>query len=153
MTNRDEGAAMLMRSDPFRKFDRLWESATPAPRGVPMNAVRRGDQLEVTFDLPGVDPASIDLTVERNQLTLTAERALERQDGEEWLIAERPAGRFTRQLFLGENLDTDHIQADYEHGVLHVSIPVAERAKPRKVSIGGQNENGSQPIEATSAAS
>src|SRR5207237_54357 len=108
----------------------------------------------LSFDLPGVDPASVDLTVERNQLSLTAERRVERQDGEEWLIAERPVGRFTRQLFLGENLDTDRIEASYEHGVLHVTIPVAEKAKPRKVSIGANGDgDGAEPIEATSAAS
>ena len=140
---------MLMRSDPFREFDRLWESATPAPRGVPMNAVRQGDQLHVTFDLPGVDPASIDLTVEKNVLTVTAERHFARKEGDEITVSERPQGRFNRQLFLGENLDTDRIDADYEHGVLHVTIPVAEKAKPRKVEI---SAGGPEAVEVQTSA-
>jgi len=149
---------MLLRFDPFRDLDRLFEAATgTTPTGVarqmPMNAVRRGDTLHVTFDLPGVAPDSIDLTVERNQLTLTAERRHERNDGDEWLVAERPAGRFTRQLMLGDNLDTDAIDAEYHDGVLQVTIPVAQAAKPRKVSIGGSGEASPQPIEASSSSS
>ena len=148
---------MLLRYDPFRDLDRLFEAATgSSPTGVarqmPMSAVRRGDTLHVSFDLPGVDAASIDLTVERNQLTLSAERRHERQEGDEWLVAERPAGRFTRQLMLGDNLDTDRIGADYRDGVLHVTIPVAQAAKPRKVSISGTSEGGT-PIEASSSSS
>ena len=148
---------MLLRFDPFRDLDRLLEAATGAsPTGVarqmPMNAVRRGDTLHVTFDLPGVDPSSIDLTVERNQLTLSAERRHVREEGDEWLVAERPAGRFTRQLMLGDNLDTERIDADYRDGVLHVTIPVAQAAKPRKVSIGGAGDAGT-PIEASSTSS
>ena len=143
---------MLVRFDPFREFDRLREAAATAstPRGIPMNAVRRGDRIELTFDLPGVRPDAVDLTVERNELSLTAERAVERQDGEEWLAAERPTGRFTRQLLLGDNLDTDHIEATFADGVLHVSIPVAEQAKPRKVAIAGGGQ--SEAIEASSSA-
>ena len=149
---------MLLRFDPFRDIDRRFEAATgSAPTGVarpmPMNAVRRGDTLDVTFDLPGVAADSIDLTVERNQLTLTAERRHEREDGDEWLVAERPAGRFTRQLMLGDNLDTDSIEADYRDGVLRVTIPVAQAAKARKVSIGGGSDGRSQPIEASSSPS
>jgi HSP20 family protein len=145
---------MLLRSDPFRELDRLFEAAVgqsaAVPRQMPMNAVRRGDSLHVSFDLPGVSPDSIELTVERNQLTLSAERRNERAEGEEWLVAERPAGRFTRQLLLGENLDTEGIEADYRDGVLHVTIPVAQQAKPRKVSIGGTSSQ--QSIDASSAA-
>lgn len=142
---------MLMRFDPFRDLDRLFEAAGAAgggPRTVPMNAVRRGDRLVVSFDLPGVRPEDIDLTVERNQLTVTAERSVDRQEGEEWLVAERPTGRFTRQLLLGDNLDTDHIQADVHHGVLEITIPVAEQAKPRKVAIGGGDGQRPEAIEA-----
>ena len=142
---------MLMRFDPFRDLDRLFEAAGAnggTPRTVPMNAVRRGDRLVVSFDLPGVRPEDIDLTVERNQLTVTAERAVDRQEGEEWLVAERPTGRFTRQLLLGDNLDTDSIQADVHHGVLEITIPVAEQAKPRKVAIGGGDSQRPEAIEA-----
>jgi HSP20 family protein len=136
---------MLIRMDPFRELDRLFEAAGTAAgaatRTVPMDAVRRGDRVHVRFDLPGIDPDSVDLTVERNQLTLTAERAQARQEGEEWLVAERPVGRFTRTLFLGDNLDADRIEARYEHGVLEVTIPVAEQAKPKKVSINASSGN------------
>ena len=148
---------MLLRMDPFRELDRLFEAAGSAgagtgTRSVPMDALRKGDRVHVRFDLPGIDPDSVDLTVERNQLTLTAERRWERQEGEEWLVAERPVGRFTRQLFLGDNLDAERIEANYEHGVLEVTIPVAEQAKPRKVSINATG-NGSEPIPARSSAS
>ena len=144
---------MLVRFDPFREFDRLFEAATGtagvAPRSIPMNAVRRGDHLVVTFDLPGVPADAIDLTVERNQLTVTAERSIERQDGDEWLVAERPTGRCSRQLMLGDNLDTDRIEADFADGVLRITIPVAEQAKPRKVAIGAGNGR-PEAIEASS---
>ena len=147
---------MLLRFDPFRELDRLsqqlWDEGKTASRVVPMDAVRHGDRLTVSFDLPGVDPSSIDLTVERNQLTLTAERHPRQGEGEELLVSERPRGTFTRRLFLGDTLDTDRIEADYRDGVLEVTIPVAEQAKARKVSIGGGNGQ-AQPIEATSAAS
>ena len=142
---------MLVRFDPFREFDRLWEAASgqagTTARSMPMNAVRRGDHLHVTFDLPGVAADAVDLTVERNQLTVTAERSLAREEGEEWLIAERPTGRFSRQLFLGDNLDTERITAEFADGVLHVTIPVAEQAKPRKVAIAGGGHP--EAIEAT----
>ena len=127
---------MLMRFDPFRELDRLtqapWGNSRPV---MPMDAYRRGDRFYVHFDLPGVDPASIDLTVEKNVLTVTAERHFSRQEGDEITVAERPQGRFNRQLFLGESLDPDRIQANYDQGVLTLHIPVAERAKPRKVEI------------------
>ena len=141
---------MLMRFDPFRDLDRLFEaaSANTGPRTVPMNAVRRGDRLVVSFDLPGVRSEDIDLTVERNQLTVTAERAVDRQEGEEWLVAERPTGRFSRQLLLGDNLDTDHIEAAVHDGVLEIVIPVAEQAKPRKVTIGTGDGQRPEAIEA-----
>ena len=144
---------MLLRMDPFRELDRIFEAAGASGGGtgtrtVPMDAWRKGDRVHVRFDLPGIDPDSVDLTVERNQLTLTAERRWERQEGEEWLVAERPTGRFTRQLLLGDNLDTDHIQADVHHGVLEITIPVAEQAKPRKVAIGSSNGHQPESIEA-----
>jgi HSP20 family protein len=146
---------MLLRFDPFRDLDRLFEAAsgTPAsgvPRQVPMDAYRSGDTLHVTFDLPGIDRDTIDLTVERNQLTLTAERRRTRDEGQEWLVAERPVGRFTRQLMLGDNLDTDNITADFADGVLRLTIPVSQAAKARKVSIGGTSSP-AEPIEATSS--
>ena len=128
---------MLMRTDPFRELDRLAQQVlgTPArPAAMPMDAWRDGDTFEVEFDLPGVSPDSISLDVERNVVTVRAERPA--LDGEkEMLASERPRGVFSRQLVLGENLDTESIQASYDAGVLNLRIPVAERAKPRKISI------------------
>jgi len=128
---------MLMRTDPFRELDRLTSQVfgTPArPAAMPIDAFRSGDTFVVEFDLPGVDASSIDLTVERNVLTVHATR--ERQpEAAELIVAERPFGSFSRQLFLGETLDTEHMTARYDGGVLRVEIPVAEQAKPRKVEV------------------
>ncbi len=126
---------MLMRFDPFRELDRLTQFSVPQRPALPIDAVRRGDEFVLAFDLPGVDPGSIDLTVEKNVLTVRAERHWERTEGDEVLMSERHHGSLTRQLFLSEGLDTETIRASYEHGVLRVTIPVAERAKPRKVEI------------------
>lgn len=139
---------MLLRFDPFRDLDRVAEQVTRPP-AVPMDASRRESTVVVRFDLPGVDPADIDLEVERNVLTLTARRSWERQEGEQVLAAERRHGSFTRQLQLSDNLDTGKVDADYTDGVLTVTIPVAETAKPRKISVGGGGT--SQAIEAESS--
>lgn len=127
---------MLMRFDPFREFDR-WTSQVVGsrPSVMPMDAYRHGEHFTVHFDLPGVDPNSIDLTVEKNVLKVSAQRGWQPQDGQEVLISERPQGHFTRQLFLGESLDADRIEASYANGVLTVTIPVAEAAEPRKVEV------------------
>jgi HSP20 family protein len=136
---------MLMRFDPFRELDRLTEEALGARQRsaiVPLDAYRQGDRFFVRVDLPGVDPATIDLTVEKNVLTLRAERPFTKTEGQEWVLAERPHGTFSRQLFLGDTLDASAMSARYEHGVLFLEIPVAERAKPRKIEIavGGTTE-------------
>jgi HSP20 family protein len=141
---------MLVRFDPFRELDRFFE-APRTPRQMPMDVVRRGDRVVVTFDLPGVASDAIDLTVERGQLTVTAERVHTREEGDEWVVNERSAGRFTRQLLLGDNLDTDRIEAAFHDGVLEVTIPVAEQAKPRKVSISSADGH-ADAIEASSSA-
>ena len=130
---------MLLRFDPFRELDRLTEQLAgqaTAPH-IPMDALKRGDTVEIRFDLPGFDPGSIDLEVDRNVLTLTAERRWEPGPDEEVIANERRNGRFTRQLLLGDQLDGGAVQAEFRDGVLHVAIPVAESAKPRKVAIGG----------------
>ena len=127
---------MLMRSDPLRELER-WAQllGTPAhPTVMPMDAWREGDQFIVEFDLPGVASESLNLDVERNVLTVHAERS-ELEAGREMLSAERPRGVFSRQLFLGESLDTDRIQASYQDGVLRLAIPVAEAAKPRRIEV------------------
>ncbi|MET9827954.1 Hsp20/alpha crystallin family protein [Streptomyces sp. NPDC006385] len=131
---------MLMRTDPFRELDRLTQQllGTPAhPAAMPMDAYREGDTFVVELDLPGVDPESIDLDVERNVLTVKAERRSSAAEGAEVVVAERPTGTFSRQLFLGDTLDTERIDASYGAGVLRLTIPVAEQAKPRKIAISG----------------
>ena len=130
---------MLMRFDPFRELDRLTQGLANGGRAttpvLPMDAYRQGDRFVVHFDLPGVDPGSIELTTEKNVLTVGAERIWEPQEGVQVVASERLQGRFSRQLFLGEGLDTDQIDAAYEAGVLTVTIPVAEAAKPRRIEI------------------
>jgi HSP20 family protein len=126
---------MLLRFDPFRDLDRVTQLVAARPEAMPMDAYRHGNQFVVHFDLPGVDPSSIDLTVEKNVLTVRAERSWQPSDQQEVLVAERPQGSFSRQLFLGDSLDADQIRATYEHGVLTLSIPVAEQDKARKVEI------------------
>lgn len=130
---------MLMRFDPFRDFDRAWQqmaqASQQAQRSFPMDAYRRGDEFVVHFDLPGVDPSSIEISVDRNILTVAADRRFELEEGDEILVTERPQGTYTRQLMLGDQLDGDRIEAGYDRGVLTLTIPVAERAKPRKVEI------------------
>ena len=144
---------MLMRFDPFREFDRLTQQVlgtSARPAAMPMDAYRQGDQFMVHFDLPGVDASSIELTVEKNVLTVSAERRWDAQNLE-FIASERPQGTFSRQLFLGDNLDAEQVKADYDRGVLTVTIPVAEQAKPRKIEI-ASNDKHAQAIEANSTA-
>ncbi|MCL6738371.1 Hsp20/alpha crystallin family protein [Streptomyces ossamyceticus] len=134
---------MLMRTDPFREFDRLAQQVFGTenrPAVMPMDAYRAGDDFIVHFDLPGVDPETIDLDVERNVLNVRAERRSPAPEGAELVAAERPTGTFTRQLFLGDTLDAERVDASYEAGVLTLRIPIAEKAKPRKIQISGGSE-------------
>ena len=142
---------MLMRTDPFRDLDRLTQqffgTSQPGtwsrPAAMPIDAYRSGDQFIVAFDLPGVSPEAIDIDVERNVLTVKAERRPLNLDSDAQMqLSERPLGAFSRQLFLGDALDTDRIEASYDNGVLVVKIPVAEQAKPRRVAVA--TSNGSQ---------
>jgi HSP20 family protein len=134
---------MLMRTDPFRELDRMTQQlfgtngTTSRPAVMPMDAYRAGEQFVVQFDLPGVDPSSIDLDVERNVLTVKAERTPTYGEDVELQVAERPRGVFSRQLFLGDTLDADRIEAHYDAGVLTLRLPIAEKAKPRKIEITG----------------
>ncbi len=128
---------MLMRTDPFRDLDRLTQQVlgtASRPSLVPMDAWRESDDFVVELDLPGVDPSSIDIDVERNVLTVRAERVSRNGDWE-MLASERPRGVFSRQLVLGDNLDLAKIEAGYEGGVLRLRVPVAEQAKPRKIQV------------------
>ena len=137
---------MLMRSEPFTEVNRLAQQlfgvAAPGtwsrPTTMPVDAFRNGDEFVIAFDLPGVDADAIDIDVERNVLTVRAERRpIDLGEQATTHLAERPLGVFSRQLFLGDALDTEHIDAAYENGVLTLRIPVAERAKPRKISVAG----------------
>src|SRR5512133_805269 len=122
---------MLMRTDPFRELDRLTQQVlgtAARPAAMPMDAYRHGDSFYICLDLPGINPDSIDLTVEQNVLTVRA-------DGAQMIVAERPSGTFTRQVFLGETLDAENIAADYAAGVLTLTIPVREAAKPRSIQV------------------
>ena len=133
---------MLMRTDPFRDLDRLTQQVfgtAARPTTMPMDAWRQNDTFVVEFDLPGIDADSIDLDVERNVLTVRADRPA-REGVEELVAAERPRGVFSRQLILGDNLDTDKIVASYHAGVLRLEIPVAEKAKPRKISVNATDD-------------
>ena len=129
---------MLMRTDPFRELDRLTQQVlgtTARPAAMPMDAYRHGDSFYICLDLHGIDPGSIDLTAEQNVLTIRADRVPLQADGAQMIVAERPSGTFTRQVFLGETLDADNITADYAAGVLTLTIPVHEQAKPRSIQV------------------
>ncbi len=143
---------MLMRTDPFRELDQLTQRVfgpVGRPAAMPMDAYRKGDEFVVHFDLPGVDPEKIDLTIEQNVLTVKAERPPVATEGAELLMAERLTGTFTRQLFLGETLDVDKIEADYVAGVLTLKIPVHEMAKPRKLAV--SSSDGAKQLAATAS--
>ncbi|MFB9905978.1 Hsp20/alpha crystallin family protein [Allokutzneria oryzae] len=137
---------MLMRTDPFRQLERMTqnlfggEGTLSRPAAMPMDAYRKGDEFVISFDLPGIPADSIDLNVERNMLTVRAQRAAETDDQIQWQIAERPRGVFSRQIFLGESLDSERIQATYDAGVLTVRVPVAETAQPRKITVSGGDQ-------------
>ena len=141
---------MLMRTDPFRDLDRLTQQilgTTARPAVMPMDAWREDDRFVVEFDLPGVDADSLDLDVDKNTLTVHAERpALDEK--REMVAAERPRGVFSRQLFLGENLDAEKIEAHYDAGVLRLTIPVAEKAKPRKIEITSNGHSEKKAVNA-----
>ncbi|GAA3285515.1 MULTISPECIES: Hsp20/alpha crystallin family protein [Dactylosporangium] len=136
---------MLMRSEPFTEVHRLAQQLFGAPTAgtwthpsaMPADAYRNGDEFVIVFDLPGVDQDAIDISVERNVLTVRAERRpADLGERAQVTLSERPLGVFSRQMFLGESLDTERIQATYHNGVLALRIPVTEKAKPRKVAVG-----------------
>ena len=149
----------MLRFDPFRDLDRFTEQllgnqagSTRAPRFMPMDLFRVGDHYVLTADLPGVDPGSVDVSVDNGTLTIKAERTEHTDQSVQWITSERFTGTFMRQLSLGDGIATEHISADYRHGVLSVTIPVMERAKPRRISISANDDDG-QVIEGTSTGS
>ena len=128
---------MLMRFEPFQEFNRLTDELLSQRRArqIPVDAYRRGNEFKVHLDVPGVDPESIELTVEKDVLTVRASRTWLPAEGDQIQVTERVQGEFSRQLFLGESLNRDHITATCENGVLTITIPVAEQAKPRRVEV------------------
>ncbi|MFC9583452.1 Hsp20/alpha crystallin family protein [Streptomyces yangpuensis] len=137
---------MLMRTDPFREMDRIFQQLSGTtgtwskPSVMPMDAYREGDVYVIAFDLPGVSTEAIDVDVERNMLTVKAERRpAAKGESVQMELSERPLGVFSRQVMLADTLDTERIEADYDAGVLTLRIPIAERAKPRRISIGGES--------------
>lgn len=144
---------MLMRSDPFRDLDRLTQQlfgSGTSPASMPMDAYRQGDQVVVEFDLPGVESDSIELTVEKNVVSVSVQRQTSVPEGANVLASERPQGTFSRQLMLGDNLDVDRLAARYSNGVLTLTIPVAEQAKPRKLQV-SSTEKSRSPIDVNSS--
>ena len=147
--------SLLLRFDPFRELDRALEQTERYRKSsMPMDAYRHGDTFVVHFDLPGVDPSSINVEIERNVLTVTAERSWRPVQGDEVVAAERRHGQFSRQLLVGDGLDHDRMHASFEHGVLTLTIPVAEKSKPRKIEVATAQRDSigaAEPIEATSS--
>jgi HSP20 family protein len=145
---------MLMRLDPFREMERMlnraWGPGTSGWTGLPMDAFRRDDEFIVELDLPGIDPDTVEVTVERDVLEIKAERVRPVRDDDEVVVAERPFGTFTRQLFLGKGLAVDSIEAHYTDGVLRLVIPVAEESRPRRIQVAA-GDGGTKPVEATTA--
>jgi len=146
---------MLMRSEPFTEVNRLAQQLFGAatagtwarPTAMPVDAFRNGDEFVIAFDLPGVDADAIDIDVERDVLTVRAERRpIDLGDHATAQLSERPLGVFSRQLFLGDALDTDRIEAAYENGVLVLRIPIAERARPRKINVAGRQHSDQKVI-------
>ena len=146
---------MLIQTDPFRDLDTLFSRMSGRQQNaggvMPMDAFRRGTDVWVYIDLPGVKAENLDITDERNMLTIAAERTWQREDNDQPYFGERYRGTFRRQIQLGDGLDLQNLEADLHDGVLTIRIPVAEQAKPRKVAVGRGGESAPEPIEATSA--
>jgi HSP20 family protein len=150
----------IMRWDPFAEVDRIFEllngrgstgAGQPAPRGMPMDVYRDGDKYVVEMDLPGVDPSSIDINIERNLLTVTAEGQSKHEEADEVVVCERRHVRFRRQLYLGETVDTDNVNASYENGVLRLEIPVSTEQRSRKIEVTTDEESQRLPGDSSAA--
>src|SRR5215210_4510460 len=144
---------MMIQTDPFRDLDTLFSRLSNRPQNasgvMPMDAFRRGSDVWVHIDLPGVKADTLEITVERNVLTIAAERAFQRQEGDQSYFGERYQGSFRRQIQLGDGLDLEHLEADLHDGVLTLRIPVAEQAKPRRVEVGQKRHSTPEAIETT----
>jgi len=144
---------MVMRYDPFSQIDRLTQQLAgrlqETRATMPMDAYRRGDQLVVHFDLPGVATDSIEVTAEQGTLTVHAERGWDPQPDDQLIANERQQGSFTRELLLGEHLDVERMQADYEDGVLTLTIPVAPAAQPRRIQVRGRSHSEALDVDAS----
>ena len=140
---------MVMRFDPFRELDRFSQQAwggTGQSRSIPMDAYRRGDAVFLHFDIPGIAPGTIELTVEQNVLRLSAERSYDRREGDQIIAVERPSGLLERQVLLGEHLDPGSLKATYDLGVLTIEIPIAAQAKPRRIEIQAGEEGSEHQV-------
>jgi HSP20 family protein len=152
----EEVVVVSLTFDPFREMDRLAAQVlgttqqARGPRWMPMDLYRVGDHFVVSVDLPGVDPGSIDLSVDGNVLSVRAERSVRSEESAQWIAQERPAGTFLRQLNLGDGLDVERIQASYDAGVLTLTLPLAERAKPRRITV--ETSGTAQPVVTQQAA-
>lgn len=143
---------MAMVFDPFREIDRLVSSAQRGPKGMPIDLYRKGDHYVLLADIPGVEPDSIDIDLDGQQLSIRAERKAHRSGEVQWIAQERPAGTYLRQLTLGDGLDVEHITADYSNGVLTLTIPVSEKAKPRKIQVStSADESGAAAVAGDAA--
>jgi len=141
---------MAMNFDPFREFDRLAGSFLDRPAGprlMPMDLYKDGETYVLSADLPGIDPGSVDIDVDGQLLTIRAQRTLATGDGVKWLTRERQGGTFLRQLSLGQGIDTERIAADYSNGVLSITIPMSEKAKPRKIAVASRSETVHPAVE------
>ncbi len=147
---------LLYQNDPFREFDSVLDRMTGRSRSagsssMPMDAYRRDSDVWVHLDLPGVSADSIDISLERNVLTVSAQRDWARKEDDQLYVVERPRGSFTRQVHLGESLDADAIEADYHDGVLTLRIPIAEKVQPRKISVKSGGEHAAIDVESSSS--
>jgi HSP20 family protein len=142
---------MWTRFDPFRQMEQMLRPVASPAAGTPMDVYRRGEELRIDIDMPGVDPDSVDLTLERDVLHVTARRTLSFEDDDRILLQERPAGEFRRQLLLGQGFDHDRVEASYRDGVLSIRLPVAEAAKPHRIAI-GRGGKGHKAVEAEAGA-
>jgi HSP20 family protein len=146
-----ESFTMSMSFDPFSQLDRIAHSVfdtSRQPRIMPVDLFREGDQYILNADLPGVDPGSVDVDVDGHLLTIRAQRSAANRENSRWLAQERPFGSYMRQFSIGDDVNAEGISANYDNGVLSVVIPIAERAKPRKITVESVSEHNQRAVSA-----